>query len=88
MNRSFALAAVVVLLAACDGGTGPGSGGKVAVKFGAGTTSRISANLVTSGDPQVTADQLTLTGTNGTLVLQDVRFIVEQMKLRSSRERR
>lgn len=84
MNRSFALAAVVGFLTACDGGTGPGGGGNVAVRFGTGSASGVSANLISSGNPGIAADQLTLTGTNGTLVLQDVRFIVEQMKLSSS----
>lgn len=82
MKKVIALASVVVALAACDGATGPG-GGTVAVKFGTSTGPRVSASL-SAGDRGISADELTVTGTNGNIVLQDVRFIVEQMKLSSS----
>jgi len=63
--------------AACDS-TGPGgNGSKVAIRFGTGSASAARADLSVAND-------LTLTGTNGTLVIQDVRFIVEDMKLKSS----
>ena len=83
MKKVIALVSVVVALAACDGGTGPGNGGKVAVKFGTTTAPRVSASVLSAGD-RVSANDLTVTGTNGNIVLQDVRFIVEQMKLSSS----
>ena len=84
MKKVLALVSVVVALAGCDGATGPGGGGKVAVKFGTTTGARVSANLLSAGDKVLSANDLTVTGTNGNIVLQDVRFIVEQMKLSSS----
>lgn len=84
MKRWITYAAATLLLAACDGMTGPSGNGKVAVRFGAGASTRASANLLTTGDRGLAADQLTVTGSNGSIVLDDVRFIVEEMKLRSS----
>ena len=77
----FVFAALVLLTSACDGATGPGSGGNVAIRFGAGSSAAVSGDLLAPG---VLADELTVTGTNGTLVIQDVRFIVEELELRSS----
>lgn len=82
MKKVIALASVVVALAGCDGATGPG--GTVAVKFSTSTGPRVSASLLSAGGRGISADELTVTGTNGNIVLQDVRFIVEQMKLSSS----
>ena len=77
----FGFAALVLLVSACDGATGPGSGGNVAIRFGAGSSAAVSGDLLAPG---VLADELTVTGTNATLVIQDVRFIVEELELRSS----
>lgn len=82
MKRSISFAAFVALLAACDS-TGPGSGGNVAVKFSAETSSQVRANVMSAGDAQLASD-LTVTGTNGTLVIDDIRFIVEELELKSS----
>ncbi|MEO8193765.1 MAG: hypothetical protein ABI681_07930 [Gemmatimonadales bacterium] len=83
MKARICLVMLLFVLSACDGSTGPNGGGKVAIKFGVGSSTGVSANLLVA-DPRLAADELTLTGTNGTLVIQDVRFIVEEMKLRSS----
>lgn len=72
---------LVVTAAACDSSTGPGSGGNVAVRFGAQLPSAVRGTFLVSG---IAADELTVTGTNATVVIQDVRFIVEEMELRSS----
>ena len=82
MKKVITLASLVVALAACDGATGPG--GTVAVKFGTSTGPRVSTSLLSAGDRGISTDELMVTGTNGNIVLQDVRFIVEQMKLSSS----
>jgi len=81
VKTKFGFAALVLLVSACDGATGPGSGGNVAIRFGAGSSAAVSGDLLAPG---VLADELTVTGTNGTLVIQDVRFIVEELELRSS----
>jgi len=83
MKTPIKLTVLVLFLAACDGSTGPGKGGNVAVKFSTGTTSSVSANLMSNGDLAARSD-LTITGTNGTLVIDDIRFIVEELELRSS----
>lgn len=77
MNWKIGLAGLCVAAAACDL-TGPGgSGSAVAIRFGTSHSPAARADLGVAKD-------LTVTGTNATLVLQDVRFIVEEMKLRSS----
>jgi hypothetical protein len=83
VKLSIKLAALLVFLAACDGSTGPGSGGKVALRFSSSTNSQVSANLMSSGDLTLASD-LTVTGTNGTLLIDDIRFIVEELELKSS----
>jgi hypothetical protein len=49
--------------------------------FGAGSSAAVSGDLHAPG---IATDELTVTGTNGTLVIQDIRFIVEELELRSS----
>jgi hypothetical protein len=82
MNKSIMLGAMILFVAACDS-TGPGSGGRVAVKFSSAAVSGVSANVVTASELTPSSD-LTVTGTNGSLVIDDIRFIVEELKLRSS----
>ena len=85
MKGKIISVALMALLAACDGATGPGNnGGSVAIRFETGASSGVSANILTSDNARTAFDQLTLTGTNGTLVIQDIRFIVEELELRSS----
>jgi hypothetical protein len=82
MKTGIGLGMLVLLAAACDGATGPGNGGNVAIRFGsAASASTASGGLITTG---LSADELTVTGTNATLVIEDVRFIVEELELRSS----
>jgi hypothetical protein len=83
MKKGISLGALVLFLAACEGGTGPGNGGNVVVKFGTGSSSSIRATAMTAGDLALASD-LTVTGTNGTLNIDDIRFIVEELELRSS----
>ena len=82
MNRSISVGALLLVLAACDS-TGPGSGGNVAIRFEPAAAAHLSANLVSAADSRVATD-LTVTGTNGTLVIDDIRFIVEELELKSS----
>jgi len=84
MKRCIPFAALLLFLAACEGGTGPGNGGNVAIRFSTGSSARVSSNVLSAGDAVPSFDQLTVTGTNGTLVIDDIRFIVEEMELRSS----
>ena len=80
--KRVAVGCMIALLAACDGMTSPGNSGNVSIRFS--TSPSTQASLVSSAVPGISADQLTITGTNGTLVIDDVRFIVEEMKLRGS----
>lgn len=84
MRNKVALAVGILSLAGCDSLTGPGRGGNVAIRFSTTSSSALSSNLVSAGNASPHADQLTVTGTNGTIVIDDIRFIVENMKLRSS----
>lgn len=71
-------AAVAMTAAACDDSTGPGAGTPVAVAFSAGG-SATAANQAAS--PSLLAQDLSITGTNGTLVIQDLRVIVAEFEL-------
>lgn len=82
MKKSIVISATLLYLAACDS-TGPGTGANVAVKFSTGGSSAVRANAMSAGDARIASD-LTVTGTNGTLVIDDIRFIVEELELRSS----
>jgi hypothetical protein len=83
LNLKIGVVALFVAAIACDGSTGPGGGGKVAIKFGAGSSSAVRGNLIASSAPAASSD-LTVTGTNGTIDIQDIRFIVEEIKLKST----
>lgn len=84
MKYKVGIALLVWFLAACDALTGPGRGGNVAVRFSTTSASGLSANVMAPESPRIATDQLTVTGTNGTLVIDDIRFIVSEMELRSS----
>ena len=83
MNLKIGTAVLFLAAIACDGSTGPAGGGKVAIKFGAGSSSAVRGNLMASSAPGISSD-LTVTGTNGTIDIQDIRFIVEEIKLKST----
>jgi hypothetical protein len=84
MKRWITATVVIALLAACDAATGPGEKGNVAVRFGTTTNSALASNILSTDDHHPTLDQLTVSGTNGSIVIDDIRFIVEEMELRSS----
>lgn len=74
------LTAVAALgAAACDDTTGPGQGAQVAVAFGA-TTSAVSAAPAQTGSMLRTGDA-SIGGTNGTLVIEELRIIVAEFEL-------
>ena len=52
---------LLLLAIACDGTTSPGNGGSVAIRFGAGSSSVVYADV---SAPGISADELTVTGTN------------------------
>jgi hypothetical protein len=85
MKYSYLLVAALVTLSACDGTTGPKGGGSVAIRFGMSpaSSSNILSDVQLSGS-QSPASDLTITGTNGTLVIQDIRFIVSRLELKQA----
>ena len=85
MKRSISSAALLLSLIACDAIGGPGDGGRVSVRFATRSAGQLSANLVSGGDARLLSD-LVVTGTNGTLVIEDIRFIVQELELESSDE--
>lgn len=83
MKTRFTALGLALMLAACDS-TGPdGGSGNVAVSFNT-SAPHASANLLPAGGPGLSSDQLTLTGSNGTIVIDDIRLIVSELELRSS----
>jgi hypothetical protein len=84
MRYKVGFSLLLFLLAACDATTGPGRGGKVAVRFSTTSSAGVSANILARESPRIASDQLTLTGSNGSLVIEDIRFIVSELELRSS----
>ncbi|MDQ3606299.1 MAG: hypothetical protein M3418_08985 [Gemmatimonadota bacterium] len=84
-KKAFVLAALLPFAAACSDSTGP-EAGQVAVRFRAVTATGASASLgSTSGvsfDHVPVTGAITLTGSNGTLVLQDIRVIVSELELK------
>lgn len=83
MKKLIVMSAGLVFLAGCDGSTTPGNGGNVAVKFSAIGSPALRASGVSAYYAQPASD-LTVTGTNGTLLIDDIRFIVEELELESS----
>ncbi len=76
-------AALFVIAAACGDATGSGSG-RVAVRFGT-ELSRASRSVATDASIASTvtlADEVMATGTNGTLKIEDIQFIVSEVKLK------
>lgn len=78
MRKSLWAAALIPLaLSACDNPTSTG-GGNVAVRFAtsSSSTSRAAFSVSAAG-----AEQLVVSGSNGTLTITDVRFILNEFKL-------
>lgn len=92
MRGKFLLLTVVAtLFTACDDATGPEASRQVGVRFQAVTSAGASGALAPSAaalpfggastDHLAGAGDITLVGTNGTLVIQDLRLIVSEMEL-------
>ncbi len=78
MRSKLIAASLLLPLAACSDSTGSDSG-SVAVRF---RTSGSSAAVSGAGfSRSAAADAITLTGTNGTLVIDDIRLIVSKLEL-------
>lgn len=78
-------AAILFALTACDGApTGP-AGGRVAVRFATSPTARAALAPSGTAAPRFShagsSDALTITGTNGTLRIEDIRLIVSELEL-------
>ena len=82
-NKVFVLAALVPLIAAgCDNPAG-NNDGRVAIRFATSATVRTSAG---SASRSGAAEELVITGTNGTLRVEDVRLIVSEFELERADE--
>lgn len=86
MKKTLLLAAIVPVLWACDDNTGPGGADFVGVRFQAvNSNPPLAAPGVTAMPANFASvpvtGPITLTGTNGTLVLQDIRLIVDELEL-------
>ena len=86
--RRMRLSSVAVVMSAalaaagCDDGMGPGTGAPVAVAFTA--ASQTGSASMRSGDgwsALLAAESLTLQGSNGTLVIEELHVIVEEFEL-------
>lgn len=85
------LTAAVTLFSACDDVTGPEGSRQVAVRFQAVSSAGASGALApsaaaiplgeASADHLAGAGDITLVGTNGTLVIEDLRLIVSELEL-------
>lgn len=85
LKKILVVGALVPFLWACEDTTGPEGAGEVAVRFQAvgptgASASQASASLA-SFDHVPSSGAITLTGTNGTLVIQDIRLIVSEIEL-------
>ena len=78
--RMLSAPALALLVAACSDSTGAGNG-NVAIRFVTSAGARQAISAGPSYNHAGTSDVLTLTGTNGTLQLQDVRLIVSKLEL-------
>ena len=77
VRKSLAIYACIPLLAgACENVTG-NDDGTLAIRFATYSATRASANV----PPSSSADELVLTGTNGTLRIEDIRLIVSELEL-------
>lgn len=80
MRSKLALAALVPFaLSACESPAGSAAGGNVALRFP--TTSLASAGGAAFSVSAAGTDRLVVSGTNGTLAITDVRFILNEFKL-------
>lgn len=90
-RKILMMAALVPALAACDGATAPEGAREVAVRFqpasGSGASAAMTPSASRSPAPDASFDHaggagsITLTGSNGTLVIEDLRLIVSEIEL-------
>lgn len=79
MRSKLVLAALVPFaLSACESPAGSEAGGRVALRFATASPAAGGAAFSVSA---AGADQLVVSGTNGTLTITDVRFILNEFKL-------
>lgn len=82
LNRTLLTAALIPLAAACADSTGAGGAGRVAVRFSTASGAALHSLSGPAAFNHVPATgAMTLAGTNGTLVLQDIRLIVSEIEL-------
>lgn len=85
MRKKLLFPLLLPLLWACDDSTGPEGARQVVVRFNAGASAGATAAQLGSGgalfDHVPAARPITLTGSNGTLVIQDIRLIVSEIEL-------
>ena len=74
-----------LLLAACGDATAPASRSAVAVRFGSSTARAGAVSSALASVQQQAADELVLRGTNGTLRITNVSFIVAELELECER---
>ncbi|HEU4457070.1 MAG TPA: hypothetical protein VFR81_28635 [Longimicrobium sp.] len=78
-------ATLLLALAACDGSTTGADGGSVAVRFATSPAARASLAPSAAAAPGFshagTSDVLAITGSNGTLRIEDIRLIVSELEL-------
>lgn len=81
MRRSLILAAVLPFaLSACENPAGSEGSGNVAIRF-ATSSSGASASRASLSLGGTAAEQLVVAGSNGTLTITDIKFIVSEFKL-------
>ena len=86
MSRKLWLVTTALLLplgAGCSDATGA-AGGRIAIRFATSPAARASLAQAPSFSHAGTTDVLTLTGSNGTLRVEDVRLIVSELELEKS----
>jgi hypothetical protein len=81
-SRFSALALSVSVITACDS-VGPEDGSRVTVRFAAISASTRGADLAMSASGE---HELVITGSNGTLTITDVAFIVSELELERARD--
>lgn len=82
LKRSGLLFTIAALgLTSCDGGLGPEDGAMVSIQFRAGSFAVGSVNPAPASLASATSSSLSIPGSNGTLILDDVRFIVAEFEL-------
>lgn len=85
LKKTLTVAALVPLIAACSDTTGAGDAGRVAVRFRASSSVSATASPSSTSQPLfnhiAAPGAITVSGTNGTLVLQDIRVIVSKLEL-------